>query len=219
MGYKLSSTVIREVQAKTAAHPDGWPSSLLLALIVAANEANATTGELRLSAPQLAELAGLHERTIRSGLDRAIGEGMCWRRKPHTVAVIFPDPNRIYPGHTPGSSDSDPGRESTDPGHTPGKSGSHTRHHGDGMSRDARKRASPKHQRNANDLPAGLRKRDAEAEAELARNRPRTDAELELIAERKRQRDADDAAWTAAQDAELELDAIPTFPPTTTRTE
>ena len=104
MGYVLASSVIREVH--------GWPPALKLALIVAANEANAKTGELRLSASQLAELTGGSERSARVGIARAIAERMCSRPTARRVLVVFPDPVRIYPDERSGPIDPGPDERS-----------------------------------------------------------------------------------------------------------
>ena len=130
VGYKLASSVIRDLPARGNGHPDGWPFALKSVLTVAANEANAATGELALSAQKIADLAGCDEKTVRRALDRAIAEGIARERGYfagktrriafHPVSILsVPDSQPGTPTHDPdpqpGSKNVDPGPQSRDP--------------------------------------------------------------------------------------------------------
>jgi hypothetical protein len=98
MGSVLASSVIRDVQAKDAEHPNGWTATQKWALAVIADAANYKTGLMVCSMQTLADLAGINERTVRAAVDRALAEGRCVMDGYYygkTRCLRFPNPTCI----------------------------------------------------------------------------------------------------------------------------
>jgi hypothetical protein len=111
VGSVLASTVIRDVQAKDAAHSDGWTAAQKWALVVAADAANYKTGAMLCSMQTLADLAGVSERTMRAAIDRALDERRCvmdgyFHGKSRSLR--FPNPKCIEPERASAPSDGEP---------------------------------------------------------------------------------------------------------------
>ena len=215
MGYKLASSVWRDL--------DGWPFAHKAALACAANEANAKTGELLLSAQTLADLAGCGEQLMRRALTRALDESLCEDRGHYygrTRRIVFPDPDRIIapqvdpasqtaspqvdpvsqtasPQVDPVSQTVDPVSQTVDPVSQTDIKGSH------GSSRKGARARATSPEITTDDRQPWQIRNDREAAEENERTRARTPAERAEIERKRAHVDAIDAAETARRDAEL----------------
>jgi hypothetical protein len=100
MGSVLAASVIHNVQAKDAEHPDGWTFGQLSALFVIAESANYKTGACLSSMTTLAASVGAERKTFLRAAERAIAEGLCtadWcgYQQARVRRLTFPNPRRI----------------------------------------------------------------------------------------------------------------------------